>query len=76
MRAVRDNRGYAAARSWDVGCGVSVSIPLGTTFQVRSFGHEPLSAIRATMPPWPGNDEAILVEGPWPATLMSRSTSQ
>jgi mannose-6-phosphate isomerase-like protein (cupin superfamily) len=53
----------------DVGPGVSISIPLGTTFQFRSFGFEPLSAIGATMPPWPGADEAIRAEGPWTPTV-------
>lgn len=52
----------------EVGPGVSVSIPLGTRFQFRCDGDEPLSAVGATMPPWPGEDEAYAVEGPWPAT--------
>ena len=51
--------------------GVCLTIPLGTHFQFRSFGYEPLSAIGVTMPPWPGPDadEAIPVEGPWEATV-------
>jgi mannose-6-phosphate isomerase-like protein (cupin superfamily) len=53
----------------DVGPGVSIDIPLGTSFQFRALGDEPLSAIGATMPPWPGDDEAIVVDGPWPATV-------
>lgn len=48
-----------------VGPGVCVTIPLGTHFQFRAFTPEPLSAIGATVPPWPGAGEAILVEGPW-----------
>ena len=43
--------------------GICLTIPLGTSFQFRSFGSEPLSAIGATMPPWPGDDEAIVVDG-------------
>ena len=49
--------------------GVCLTIPLGTHFQFRSFGYEPLSAIGVTMPPWPGPDEAREVEGRWTATL-------
>ena len=45
--------------------GISVSIPLGTTFQFRCDGNEPLVAVAATMPPWPGETEAVIVEGPW-----------
>ncbi len=49
-----------------VGSGVSISIPVGTQFQFRNLGNEPLTAIGATMPPWPGDAEASLVEGIWP----------
>ena len=38
----------------EVGPGTSISIPVGTHFQFRSDAHEPLAAIGATMPPWPG----------------------
>jgi mannose-6-phosphate isomerase-like protein (cupin superfamily) len=43
--------------------GVCLTIPLGTHFQFRSFGYEPLAAIGVTMPPWPGEDEAVDVPG-------------
>ncbi len=49
--------------------GVSLTIPLGTAFQFRAAGEEPLSAVAITMPPWPGPDEAYPVEGPWAATV-------
>ena len=45
--------------------GVSVTIPLGTHFQFRSLGDEPLSVIGVTMPPWPGAQEAYEVGGKW-----------
>ena len=51
-----------------VGPGVCLTIPLGTHFQFRSVGDEPLSAVGVTMPPWPGDDEARPVEGKWPPT--------
>ena len=49
--------------------GVSLTIPRGTHFQFRSFGEEPLAAIGVTMPPWPGDDEAVLVTGQWTPTV-------
>jgi mannose-6-phosphate isomerase-like protein (cupin superfamily) len=45
--------------------GVSLTMPLGTSFQFRSFGAEPLTIVAITMPPWPGADEAYTVEGTW-----------
>jgi len=45
--------------------GVCVSIPTGTEFQFRCLGEEPLAAIGATMPPWPGPQEAYEVNGKW-----------
>ena len=49
--------------------GVSITIPLGTQFQFRSLGLEPLAAIAVTMPPWPGEDEAFKVAGKWTPTV-------
>ena len=51
--------------SVEVAPGTCVTIPLGTSFQFRSTGNEPLTFICFTVPPWPGNEEAALVEGPW-----------
>jgi mannose-6-phosphate isomerase-like protein (cupin superfamily) len=45
--------------------GISLTIPLGTEFQFRSFGAEPLAMVAITMPPWPGEGEAYVVEGKW-----------
>ncbi|HEV3044350.1 MAG TPA: cupin domain-containing protein [Roseiarcus sp.] len=49
--------------------GVSITIPLGTAFQFRALGDEPLTFVAITMPPWPGDGEAFRVEGPWEAKL-------
>lgn len=49
--------------------GVCLTIPLGTRFQFRSFGYEPLVVVVVTMPPWPGGDEAYAVEGKWEPTM-------
>ena len=53
----------------EVAPGVSLSIPLGTHFQLRNDGAEPLAAVAVTMPPWPGADEAVFVAGKWPASV-------
>lgn len=53
--------------------GVCITIPLGTHFQWRSIGYEPLSAIGITMPPWPGEGEVYFVEGKWEPTVKSGS---
>ncbi len=47
----------------DLDAGTCITIPLGTHFQFRVLGFEPLAAIGATMPNWPGAEEAIPVEG-------------
>jgi mannose-6-phosphate isomerase-like protein (cupin superfamily) len=52
-----------------VGPNVCLTIPLGTNFQFRSFGSEPLAAIGITMPRWPGEGEAYEVEGKWTPTV-------
>jgi mannose-6-phosphate isomerase-like protein (cupin superfamily) len=49
--------------------GVCVTIPTGTRFQFRCLGGEPLTAVAITMPPWPGDGEAVTVEGKWPVTV-------
>ena len=53
--------------------GVCINIPVGTHFQFRSFGYEPLVALGVTMPPWPGEGEAFQVEGEWKPTVNAGS---
>ena len=53
--------------------GVCITIPLGTQFQFRAFGHVPLAALGVTMPPWPSDCEAYAVEGKWHATVPRKS---
>jgi mannose-6-phosphate isomerase-like protein (cupin superfamily) len=53
----------------DVVRDVALSIPVGTAFQFRATGNEPLRLVIVTMPPWPGDEEAIFVEGAWEAKL-------
>jgi mannose-6-phosphate isomerase-like protein (cupin superfamily) len=59
----RDPDGHEAVDP--VEAGVSLDIPLGTTFQFRALGSEPLRAVGVTMPPWPGDDEAEPMPGHW-----------
>ena len=46
--------------------GASVSIVCGTSFQFRNVAADDLRIVGVTMPPWPGDDEAIVVENYWP----------
>jgi mannose-6-phosphate isomerase-like protein (cupin superfamily) len=49
--------------------GVCLTIPSGTSFQFRSLGNAALGAFGVTMPPWPGNEEAAMIEGKWQPTV-------
>jgi mannose-6-phosphate isomerase-like protein (cupin superfamily) len=49
--------------------GVCLTIPLGAHFQFRALGDGPLAAVGVTMPPWPGDGEAVVVEGKWLPTV-------
>lgn len=51
--------------------GVSVTIPVGTHFQFRASGDTALEAVGVTMPPWPGDTEAVPVPGKWKASGSS-----
>lgn len=45
--------------------GVALTIPPGVSFQFRNTGKGPLRMMIVTMPPWPGPEEAIAVDGKW-----------
>jgi mannose-6-phosphate isomerase-like protein (cupin superfamily) len=45
--------------------GVCLTIPAGTQFQFRASASEAVSAVAITMPPWPGDGEAVPVVGSW-----------
>ncbi|MGG5821876.1 cupin domain-containing protein [Falsiroseomonas sp. HW251] len=49
--------------------GTCLTIPVGTRFQFRATADAPLDAIGITMPPWPGDGEAVAVDGPWTPTV-------
>lgn len=48
--------------------GTCLTIPLGTHFQFRASAAAAVSVVAVTMPPWPGDGEAVPVVGPWQAT--------
>src|SRR5687767_10113177 len=45
----------------DVEPGTALTIPTGAHFQFRATGPEPLTFVMCTMPPWPGEQEAVRV---------------
>ena len=49
----------------DVSPGRCLTIEPGEHFQSRNMVEEPLTFIIATIPSWPGREEAEEVEGPW-----------
>ncbi|UVF22254.1 hypothetical protein HPT29_026595 (plasmid) [Microvirga terrae] len=53
----------------DVELGVAITVPVGAHFQFRSLSPEPLEAVGTTMPPWPGDEEAVAVDGVWDPTV-------
>ena len=48
--------------------GLCLTIPLGTHFQFRAAADQAVAAVAVTMPPWPGDGEAVAVPGPWTAS--------
>ena len=53
----------------DIASGDCLTIPLGVAFQYETVGEESLAFVAVTMPPWPGADEVIFVDGPWQASV-------
>lgn len=47
--------------------GVGLNVPCGARFQFRATGDAPLQIVIATIPRWPGAEEAVPVPGHWPA---------
>ncbi|MBE0640342.1 MAG: cupin domain-containing protein [Bacteroidales bacterium] len=43
----------------------AVTIPPGCSFQFKNTGKETLRFLIVTMPPWPGKNEALPVDGYW-----------
>ncbi len=56
---LREPSGAASIRP--VSPGDSVVIPTGWHFQFRTTSGEPLRFLCYTSPPWPGNEEAVVV---------------
>jgi mannose-6-phosphate isomerase-like protein (cupin superfamily) len=49
----------------EVGAGSALTIPVGTHFQFRTVGPDPFQFVMCTMPPWPGEHEAVRVTDYW-----------
>jgi mannose-6-phosphate isomerase-like protein (cupin superfamily) len=62
---------YGSDETVDLRPGVAITIPVGTSFQFRNTGRDPLSIVGVTMPPWPGEGEATEVDGVWNSNLSS-----
>ena len=45
--------------------GVCLTIPVGTHFQFRASASQSVAVVAVTMPPWPGEPEAVMVQGHW-----------
>jgi mannose-6-phosphate isomerase-like protein (cupin superfamily) len=56
----------------DVRPGLSLTIPTGASFQFCNTGGVPLEFLIATMPPWPGPQEAEFVPGYWETETGTR----
>ncbi len=63
----RKNSGFEEVVS--VSAGACLTIPPRTVFQFRNTGTGPLRILIATMPPWPGPQEAEKAAGPWLPTV-------
>src|SRR6202044_1691586 len=54
-----------------LGPGTSLTIPLGAAFQFRAEAGSALTFLAIPIPPWPGTDEAVSVQGPWAPTVSA-----
>ena len=57
--------GSVAGEVTPVQPGTALDLPVATHFQFKNTGSQPLRFIILTMPPWPGDEEAVPVEGIW-----------
>ena len=60
----------------DVKPGTALTIPTGAHFQFRATGPEPLRFVMYTMPPWPGEHEAVRVPDYWPVSGTGTADGQ
>ncbi len=60
----------------DVEPGTALTIPTGVHFQFRTTGPEPLRFVMCTMPPWPGEQEAVRVPDHWPVSRPTEPAAE
>jgi len=65
-------RSESAESVVDVVPGLSLTIETGTHFQFRNMGEDDLCIVIVTMPPWPGQQEAVRVEDFWEVSAASK----
>ncbi|MEZ5826051.1 MAG: cupin domain-containing protein [Geminicoccaceae bacterium] len=53
----------------DLTPGTAITIPCGCHFQFRASPDDAFEAVAITMPPWPGEEEAVFVDGHWQPTF-------
>ena len=61
----RRTPGVATGEVTPVRPGTALDLPVATHFQFRNTGTQSLRFIILTMPPWPGDEEAVSVDGIW-----------
>lgn len=55
----------------------ALTIPVNASFQFKNTSEsEPLEIVITTMPPWPGPEEAIKVQGKWEPSIKKEETQQ
>lgn len=55
--------------------GMALTIPIGASFQFRNTSEiESLEVLITTMPPWPGQDDAIKVQGKWTPSVNNEKS--
>lgn len=59
----------------DLDPGAGASIATGMRFQFRNDGTTPLEIVIATVPPWPGDEEAVYCDGAWMPTVHASRDS-
>lgn len=55
--------------------GVCLTLPVGTHFQFRASAESSVRVVAVTMPPWPGEGEAMASVGPWTPTAADGMTN-
>lgn len=69
QHVTRERSGAGEESEIALSADVSLSIPVGTTFQFRCDGDTVFTAVGVTVPAWPGDNEAVASTGCWEPAL-------